>query len=907
MKSETTVVVSDDLDIDSSKDTAGLNSSTNEKTTSVEDTSVVLSGPNHGDSAAVGSDLPPFAGLFIRLQNLFASIPLGWLIAAITLIGLGLRLYELDARAMHHDESLDAWWSYLFRNGRYTGYDPVYHGPLRFYITAGFFEIFGESEATARLFSALSGTFAIPLVWVLRDELKRSGTIFAAVALCISPTMLYYSRFGREDAQMVFLALAGFVVGLSFLKRPRTLTASVLMFVLAASFAIKESTYLYGLLLAIYALILLTCEFDSCYRYARGTCSDRSQIRGSVFTAAFLVASISLTVSVTIGHSADELFASLALAGLAIGGFCALIALPYLKMASWRWPMAHIGACLVALAGLLAGLRFLRSPGRVFNQEGQPLSSAALVGLAFLIAFLCWGYLVATRNSSNDTEPNPDSQQGTGVLQNRRFAIGTVCVAAWLLAIAEWCGIATPAMLVLGIGLICAAFFAMISFRPRPTNPEFVWPPVLSKLASIGWNGWIIAIGTFIVTWLVCFTVFGTRPQDWHTGFTKAVGYWDSQQEVNRGGQPWFYYLFALPVYEWFFMALAAVGTLWSLRRPTVAMGLFIWFSAGSLIIYSYAGERMPWLIAHPLLPMLVLAGLGFKVLFHRKPNTPHKQPQSASRWQKIKAFKDSAKLKPVMVGFVIFGLLATTFTSIRASFPLGADGREILSQAGQATPHFTAALQRYENIDLIKRQHTGEPAILAISTKNAWPASWYLRDNPNVRWFNDESGPPTDGSADVIIANRDTLDPADWPDYQATLFAMRSWWVPTYTQASPLEWFAYMKDREVWAQRPNPNYSSINEIVHDPTKNSLRDKANNLGDGILVASSTWFGWITNNNRLIPAPGSDVPNPNVNGCGAVEQWFLVSNSWASNEFYAYREPIDTMGSLDCASSSFSTS
>ena len=59
----------------------------------------------------------------------------GPLVVLFLALALVLRLWELGERPFHHDESLDAWWSWRFRNGEYTGYDPVYHGPLRFYIT----------------------------------------------------------------------------------------------------------------------------------------------------------------------------------------------------------------------------------------------------------------------------------------------------------------------------------------------------------------------------------------------------------------------------------------------------------------------------------------------------------------------------------------------------------------------------------------------------------------------------------------------------------------------------------------------------------------------------------------------------------------------------------------------------
>lgn len=685
------------------------------------------------------------------------------LVVLLVAIALALRLWELGERPLHHDESLDAWWSWRFRNGLYTGYDPVYHGPLRFYITAGFYQVFGETDAVARLFSALSGTAVVGLPWFLRRELGRAGTIAAAVALTISPTMLYYSRFGREDAQMVFLTLLAMVLGLSYLRKPRISTATGLAFTLSCSFAIKESTYLFGLLLAVFLLIILAAQFDAQNRVAAGTETDASKLNPAFISATLLFASAGLTVVAVVGHLSSELFVLIALYMVALGAFVLATALPRL--------------------------------------------------------------------------------------------------------------------------------------RERRVNARYEWPALVKAFGAIGFGGWAVALGVFAVSWLAFFTVWFREPGDWHTGFTSAIDYWDSQQEVNRGGQPWYYYLFALPIYEWLFVGLATIGAWRGLRKPTMMTVLMVWFALGSLILYSYAGERMPWLIAHPLLPILILAALGVQHLWQHR----------------------TRAAMPAIGVLLGLALLATTGTSIRASFPNGADGREILSQAGQATPHLTAALDRLETIDEIAIRETGQPARLAIGSANAWPYSWYLRDRVGMTWFNSCDGPPVDGSADVIIidrvlscdqdnTSRELRPDEEFIDYQSTLFAMRSWWVPTYNDAGPLDWIRYASDRTLWEQNPNPGFVGVREALDD--KRSLGARLGHIKDGANLGASGFVNFAGADGERIPDP----PDPGAfveaddgrDGCGSVDQWFLVHNRFAFSERVVDPGPIEAMAPLDCASDLNST-
>ena len=143
------------------------------------------------------------------------------LIGLLFLLAVLSRLSYLGLRAFHHDESLDAWFSLQYLDGTYKGYDPVYHGPLRFYLTAAFFWLFGQSDSIARLLPAISGIAVVLLPWVWRRSLGIIGTPISVALLLTSPTMLYFSRFGREDSFFLALTFLTVITLISFLHSPR--------------------------------------------------------------------------------------------------------------------------------------------------------------------------------------------------------------------------------------------------------------------------------------------------------------------------------------------------------------------------------------------------------------------------------------------------------------------------------------------------------------------------------------------------------------------------------------------------------------------------------------------------------------------------------------------------------------
>jgi uncharacterized protein (TIGR03663 family) len=206
--------------------------------------------------------------------------------------------------------------------------------------------------------------------------------------------------------------------------------------------------------------------------------------------------------------------------------------------------------------------------------------------------------------------------------------------------------------------------------------------PTLSVVAaSIGmaavvgllWNPrrWLISAGIFTAIFVVLFTTMFTNGQGIATGVIGSLGYWISQQEVARGGQPWYYYLLIVPLYEFLPLLLAlpvvlaafvqrnkvslALGALsllllaaWILlalnadaaeragmiykavagaamaviliaagwgglsrhpRNNQLFLAFLPFFILFSWVAYTIAGEKMPWLATSITLPMAIAGG----------------------------------------------------------------------------------------------------------------------------------------------------------------------------------------------------------------------------------------------------------------------------------------------------------
>ena len=177
--------------------------------------------------------------------------------AALILAGLGMRLWELGARAMHHDESLHAFYAWELSTFKPYVHNPMMHGPFQFEANAAIFVLLGDSEFTARLLYAVMGTVLIALPILFRYRLGRYGALTISALLAISPTILYFSRFARNDILMAVWALGLVICMWRYFDEGKNRYLYISSALLALTFATKESAYLLVGTLGLWCVLVL--------------------------------------------------------------------------------------------------------------------------------------------------------------------------------------------------------------------------------------------------------------------------------------------------------------------------------------------------------------------------------------------------------------------------------------------------------------------------------------------------------------------------------------------------------------------------------------------------------------------------------------------------------------------------
>jgi len=168
----------------------------------------------------------------------------------ILVLAVVMRFLFLTERPMHHDESVHAYMAYwIYRYFSYT-YDPAFHGPFLYYVTAFMFYLFRDTEFVARLLPATVGVGLVILPIFLRNFMGRSY-LFMSLVIAISPSFVYYSRFLRNDIFVSFFILSAFISYIYYREYGSRLHGSLSIIFMALAFSSKENAF-------IYAFIFLT-------------------------------------------------------------------------------------------------------------------------------------------------------------------------------------------------------------------------------------------------------------------------------------------------------------------------------------------------------------------------------------------------------------------------------------------------------------------------------------------------------------------------------------------------------------------------------------------------------------------------------------------------------------------------
>ncbi|MBN2678203.1 MAG: glycosyltransferase family 39 protein [Anaerolineaceae bacterium] len=502
------------------------------------------------------------------------------------------RFSDLGLRVMSHDEVnhvVPAWGLY---QGQGYVHDPVTHGPLQFPLMALSFFLFGDSDFTARLPHALLSIATVILaIFGMRRFLGRGGGILAGFLFLVSPFFLYYGRYARNEAIVGFLGLLLIYSILAYIESGKFHHLVILTIAMALHFTSKETAYIYT------AQALLFCLFYLVERLSRQ--HWKKPLYQVLFIIALLV-SLLFAVVTAIVLTANQSTPAIQMVPVTPTVSSSPSILSNMAMGTQIIVFSSLAISLIGMAASLFflisgfGLKKLASL-RIFNLMILQGTLVLPILAAFLIRWL--GY-------------DPLDYSETGIL---RSTIVMVLLTAVSIAIG------------------------------------WIWRP----------RHWLICAGVFTAIFVLLYSTFFTNGQGIATGVVGSLGYWLSQQGVERGGQPWYYFgLIQLPIYEFLPLIGSVVAVvigfskrLWSSRpnhpyeapennsleedeeeseaqlleiqldspatQPPPTLALFVFWGITSLVAFSLAGEKMPWLTVHIALPLILSASYGLGYLFH--------------------------------------------------------------------------------------------------------------------------------------------------------------------------------------------------------------------------------------------------------------------------------------------------
>lgn len=674
---------------------------------------------------------------------------------ALALIILALailtRLYGLGDRVVSHDELNHFDPGYTLSQGGGFAFNPMTHGPLQMHLIALSFTFFGDSDFTARLPAALASIATVAIgLFLFRRYLGRVGALAAGFFLLISPYMLYYGRYQRNEATIVVWLLLSIYALLRYLERGEK--GILILFVVANAlhFTDKTTAYIY----AAAQMVFLVAYFS--LRIFRRPWNSRNTL---IFCLSSLVLAIGLLItSAVLIPDPDPLTNQ-------IGLICGLVGLA-----------AVVCALLFLVQGVgVTALRKQRSLDLIL------LLGALILPLTAAVPMRMLGL-------------DPQADLGAGL-------------AAWL-----W--IFLPAMTLFSYviylilpgqpGRILQAVILFVlglagAFIPGINQAFFVVYYLIAAAVTVGmlWSPkwWAILASIFFGIYLFLFTTFFTNINGMADGVFKFLGYWMEQQSVSRGGQPWFYFLFLqIPIYEYLpvigaILALIA-GTaraLWvatpgkpftraaldpvtttqpeeteddALPVPTLALILF--WTAFGLAVFTYAGEKMPQATMLLTLPMILATGwmIGYLV------EAPHGPVvQSARGW--------------ILAGFAVLAFL-TARTAYTAAFINYDSPVEYMAYAhGGTGPKIV--LQEIERLSLLTTG--GTDLVVAYDNCISYPYIWYMRHYKNKIDFREtptadirRAGIILTESSGSCASTKEKVDPIIKDDYVGFELTRMTW-----------------------------------------------------------------------------------------------------------------------------------
>lgn len=377
-----------------------------------------------------------------------------------------------------------------------------------------------------------------------------------------------------------------------------------------------------------------------------------------------------------------------------------------------------------------------------------------------------------------------------------------------------------------------------------------------------------------VIIWVLLHTTFFSNIGGLYSGSIGAITYWLNQHDVQRGGQPWYYYLFLVPMYEFlpFFVGLIG-GLVYLLRRQALPAyadadlsqtplseteadpearqlwpsdgGTFaiftIYWTILAFAIYSWAGEKMPWLSVHMTLPLVFLAAHVIQTVLGKFNGSEARQkggfilagalllvipavaaiftaqPFQSQSLQSINETlqfiagiailvtlagvvwhygRQMGRALAVRTAFVtvLFGLILLT---IRFSWMFSFINYDYVNEVlvyAHGGPDVKLALGQ---IDEISRRTVGDKMIkIAYDNDSTWPLEWYLREYPNRAYYGENPNREALDAPVVIVgsANESKVKPFLGDKYTRFSYRLVWWPMEDYKNQTPTRlWQTYV------------------------------------------------------------------------------------------------------------------
>src|SRR5512138_3297182 len=180
--------------------------------------------------------------------------------AGIVIVAIVTRFYNLGARVMSHDESLHTYFSWLLYRGQGYQHTPMMHGPLQFHMIALTYFLFGVSDFTARIPAVLFSIATVWMIWYWRRYLGKWGALIAGLLLVVSPYMLYYGRYVRNES---YTGVAGLTMLYGILRYLEKGDKKYVYFVTLGAllhFLTKETAFIYAAQALLYLAIFFIAQ-----------------------------------------------------------------------------------------------------------------------------------------------------------------------------------------------------------------------------------------------------------------------------------------------------------------------------------------------------------------------------------------------------------------------------------------------------------------------------------------------------------------------------------------------------------------------------------------------------------------------------------------------------------------------